>query len=221
MDNSSGTLFISLESCFETCFVPPGRYEPEVQKGHTPVYLRSVLALTGVKGGSNQFDPEFHVDSMIADFTRETREMRKRRAAANDLVFWCEKINRNGWDAILCDFRDLPMRSEDPAVNKNRYTCGIILNEPQRRNGNDGRRLWKRNAAECRTVLEAFLHVDITSKCAKTSRLLHVHATLAVMAGKDLVARSGTNPEKLWKGSMKDTGKTRNASRADCDIARE
>jgi ATP-dependent helicase YprA (DUF1998 family) len=52
------------------------------------------------------------------------------------------------------------------------------------------------NAAECRTVLEAFLHLDIASKGTKTPRLLQLRATLAVKAGKDLVIQSGTGSGK-------------------------
>ncbi|KAJ7832417.1 hypothetical protein B0H14DRAFT_2364753 [Mycena olivaceomarginata] len=51
-------------------------------------------------------------------------------------------------------------------------------------------------ADECRTVLQAFLHLDIASKGTKTPHLLQLRATLAVMAGKDLVVRSGMGSGK-------------------------
>ncbi|KAF8185528.1 hypothetical protein K438DRAFT_1597038, partial [Mycena galopus ATCC 62051] len=38
--------------------------------------------------------------------------------------------------------------------------------------------------------------LDSASKGTKTPRLLQLHATLAVMAGKDLVVRSGTGSGK-------------------------
>ncbi|KAJ7939526.1 hypothetical protein B0H13DRAFT_2300804 [Mycena leptocephala] len=51
-------------------------------------------------------------------------------------------------------------------------------------------------ADERRTVLQAFLHLDIASKGTKTPRLLQLRAALAVIAGKDLVVRSGTGSGK-------------------------
>ncbi|KAF8171221.1 hypothetical protein K438DRAFT_1445515, partial [Mycena galopus ATCC 62051] len=53
------------------------------------------------------------------------------------------------------------------------------------------------NAAECLSVLNAFLHLDIASKGIKTPRLLQLRANLAVMAGQDLVVLSGTVSGKI------------------------
>ncbi|KAF8137895.1 P-loop containing nucleoside triphosphate hydrolase protein [Mycena galopus ATCC 62051] len=51
-------------------------------------------------------------------------------------------------------------------------------------------------ADERRTVLIAFLHLNIASKGTKTPRLLQLRAALAFIAGKDLVVRSGTGSGK-------------------------
>ncbi|KAF8166782.1 hypothetical protein K438DRAFT_2065058 [Mycena galopus ATCC 62051] len=51
-------------------------------------------------------------------------------------------------------------------------------------------------ADERRTVLQAFLHLNIASKGTKTPRLLQLRVALAVIASKDLIVRSATGPGK-------------------------
>ncbi|KAF8135915.1 hypothetical protein K438DRAFT_1639693 [Mycena galopus ATCC 62051] len=51
-------------------------------------------------------------------------------------------------------------------------------------------------ADERRTVLIAFLRLDIASKGTKTPRLLQLRAALAFIGGKDLAVRSGTGSGK-------------------------
>ncbi|KAF8203506.1 hypothetical protein K438DRAFT_1964984 [Mycena galopus ATCC 62051] len=53
-------------------------------------------------------------------------------------------------------------------------------------------------AAECRSVLNVFLHLNIASKGTKASRLLQLRANLAVMASKDLVVLSECTGVAVW-----------------------